>query len=498
MPVTAALLYDLVHCPHRVTMDLFTEASRRDPVNPFVQLLWERGNLYEKSVVADLETPFLDLSSYSGTEKERLTQQAMARGERLIYGGRIEVGDLLGDPDLLRLEDRGYVPGDIKSGVGEEGDGEDSRPKKHYAVQLALYVDVLERKGLSAGRRGFIWDVHGKEVVYDFMAAQGTRNTNTLWDVYQEALGDARRIIGRSGQTLPAYGAVCKLCHWYSACLGDLAAVNDLTLIPELGRSKRDVLVTHVRNIRELAGIDVSALTRGKKTIFPGIGPETLAKLVERAQLLVSPDPKPYLKNPIALPQSDVEIFFDIEVDPMRDLCYLHGFIERRGGDNSSEYYIACFAETPTLEAEEAVFASAWKYLCGTGQAAVYYYSKYERTIWRKLQEKYPHVCAESDLEEFFHKAIDLYFDVVRPHTEWPTRDFSIKSLAKYLGFTWRDTNPSGAASIEWYHRWVESGDPLIKQRILDYNEDDCRATRVLLDEIRKLPVYSVRKPSAR
>ncbi|MFH1738492.1 MAG: ribonuclease H-like domain-containing protein, partial [bacterium] len=62
-------------------------------------------------------------------------------------------------------------------------------------------------------------------------------------------------------------------------------------------------------------------------------------------------------------------------------------------------------------------------------------------------------------------------------------------TLAYYLGFNWRDTSPSGANSIEWYHRWIESGDPSIRQRILDYNEDDCVATRVLLDGIRKLNV---------
>jgi uncharacterized protein YprB with RNaseH-like and TPR domain len=76
---------------------------------------------------------------------------------------------------------------------------------------------------------------------------------------------------------------------------------------------------------------------------------------------------------------------------------------------------------------------------------------------------------------------------VVRKATEWPTRDFSIKTLAKYLGFRWRDTHPSGAASIEWFDRWISTRDPEIRQRILDYNEDDCRATRVLLDGIRAL-----------
>jgi hypothetical protein len=46
-------------------------------------------------------------------------------------------------------------------------------------------------------------------------------------------------------------------------------------------------------------------------------------------------------------------------------------------------------------------------------------------------------------------RRFDLYSDIVANFTEWPTRDHSIKTLARYLGFTWRDTHPSGAASIE-------------------------------------------------
>ena len=72
--------------------------------------------------------------------------------------------------------------------------------------------------------------------------------------------------------------------------------------------------------------------------------------------------------------------------------------------------------------------------------------------------------------------------DVVKKATDWPTWDFSIKTLAEYLGFYWRDTHPSGAASIEWFQRWVEDRNFATRQRTLDYNEDDCRATRVLRD----------------
>jgi len=48
-----------------------------------------------------------------------------------------------------------------------------------------------------------------------------------------------------------------------------------------------------------------------------------------------------------------------------------------------------------------------------------------------------------------------------------------------------------GAASIEWFDRWVRTGDTAVKQRIRDYNEDDCVATRVVLDRIRDIALAS-------
>jgi predicted RecB family nuclease len=490
--ITASMLYDLVGCPHRVSMDLFADPAERDTASPFVQLLWERGSAHEEQVVAGIGEPFVDLSMCAGVEKERRTLEAMDRGEPLIYGGRIAAGDLLGDPDLLRKDGAGYIAGDIKSGAGEEGGGDDTeaKPKKHYAVQIALYTDILERLGRSAGRRGFVWDIHGEEVPYDFMAIYNAKNARRLWNDYQECLDHARAIASRATETLPAYSATCKNCVWYTACIKSLEAANDLTLIPELGRSKRDAMIGRIRSIRELAKIDPADFIVGGKTVFAGIGPATLEKLHTRSKLLTAESGRPYLRTPVSLPAADVELFFDIEVDPMRDVCYLHGFVERRNGANEGERFVAFFADAATPEGEERAFAEALRYMRASQPCAIYYYSKYERTIYRKLRQKYPHVCTEAEIEALFDPArsVDLYFDVVLKATEWPTRDFSIKTIAKYLGFAWRDTHPSGAASIEWFDRWLATGDPAIRQRILDYNEDDCRGTRVLLDGIRQLP----------
>jgi len=483
------MLYDLVQCPHRPAMDLFGDPAKRDEINPFIQLLWEKGTAYEHDVVDGLEIPMFDLSPYAGDEKERLTHEAMQRGEPLIYSARISADDLLGDPDLLRREGDGYVAGDIKSGAGEEGQDDDAKLKKHYGVQLALYTDILERRGFAASRCPFIWDVHGEEVTYDLEEPQGKRNPWTIWGIYEATLAQAQRIFAETERTSPAYCGACKLCHWYTACLTGLEKVDDLTLLPELGRAKRDVMVDQIATVSDLAKVNIEAFISGKKSAFKGIGPDTLRKFHDRAKLNKTEGAAPYLTAPLSLPTSETELFFDIEVDPMRDLCYLHGFVERSGGDNATERYTAFFTDAVSAEEEERAFAEALRYIAESQPCVVYYYSKYERTIWRQLQAKYPSVCSADDIEVLFDpsRSVDLYFDVVKKATEWPTRDHSIKTLAKFLGFSWRDTHPSGAASIEWFDRWAQSGDPKIKQRILDYNEDDCVATRVVLDGIRAL-----------
>ncbi|MCR6733400.1 MAG: TM0106 family RecB-like putative nuclease [Afipia sp.] len=492
MTVTASVLYDLVNCPQRVALDAFGDKATRDPSNAFVKLLWERGSVFEKETIGNLKTPYLDLSALEGEEKERQTLDAMKRDEPLIYGGSIRAGDLVGVPDILRKELGGYVPGDIKSGRGEEGGGDDDsdgKPKLHYAVQLAIYVDLLEQIGFSAGRRGFIWDVSGDEVTYDFTKPQGPKKPGTLWDDYQSALALARGILSKQIVPKGAYASGCKLCHWYTHCINELTIADDLTLIPFLGRNLRDTMQDTIPTIAAFAACNPEAYITKSKTAFKGLGADRMRVFHSRAVLLKDPAPTPFLRSAVMLPSAETELFFDIEVDPLRDFCYLHGIVERNHGDNSAEKFVYFFAEKVTPEAERQAFADAYTYLTSRAGVAIYYYSKYERTIYRKLQRKFPDVCSEAEIEELFNplKSIDLYFDVVFRATEWPTRDHSIKTLAKYLGFGWRDVHPSGAASIEWFDRWCRSGDRQVRQRILDYNEDDCRATRVLLDGIRAI-----------
>jgi len=62
------------------------------------------------------------MTQYHREEREAKTREVMDAGAPLIYSARLSHGDLLGEPDLLRKEGDGYIAGDIKSGVGYEGD----------------------------------------------------------------------------------------------------------------------------------------------------------------------------------------------------------------------------------------------------------------------------------------------------------------------------------------------------------------------------------------
>lgn len=64
----------------------------------------------------------------------------------------------------------------------------------------------------------------------------------------------------------------------------------------------------------------------------------------------------------------------------------------------------------------------------------------------------------------------------------FPVESYSLKAIANWIGFYWRETTGSGDQSVCWYDRWLNTQDRTLLELILSYNEDDCRATRHLKD----------------
>ena len=165
-------------------------------------------------------------------------------------------------------------------------------------------------------------------------------------------------------------------------------------------------------------------------------------------------------------PVVETELFFDIETDPMRDLCYLHGFVIREHGRSEQERFTGIFAAAATPAAERDAFAQAMALFRSYPGALVVHYSKYERTEYRKLAAQVSGCRGGSRDRSTCSRRRARSISTATwcgPRSEWPTHDFSIKSLAKFCGFSWRDPDPSGASSIEWFDQWAKRGDPRLR-----------------------------------
>lgn len=485
-----------MQCPHRVWRDIYGPQDEKiKEVNPFVQMLWDRGSQYEKKVISDIGS-FVDISTGSFEERFKKTKEAMDNGESLIYQGVLIAGEIMGIPDLLKkISDRKYLPVDIKSGIGVEGVDEDAGDegslKKHYALQIALYADALKRLGYGNNTSGVILDIKGNEVVYDLSQQIGSRTPMSYLDLYERVKNNIAILLENKDSNKPALAGNCKLCPWYTSCKKWVKEQDDPTGLFYVGRSKRDTLSEDisVNKIDDILNIDVDDILERKKndkTLLKGVGDSILRKMLDRAKIM-KVTKKPVIYGEVNFPEVRYELFFDIEDDPTQEFVYLHGVYER---GPEGERYLDFTAKNISAESEKKAWADFWTYIRSLPKDdfSVYYYSAHEKTTYKRMQKIYSDVISVEEVEEFFSrpKTIDLY-SVVLKNTDWPVGSYSIKELATYCGFSWRDKTPSGALSIQWFNEYIKTGNEEILKRILEYNEDDCKATMVVIDKIKSI-----------
>lgn len=521
--VSESDIYDYHKCPHKVWADAHANPKDMDPPNALMEVLWKRAIQHKSAVVRDMGEHYLNLSEGTDEERTKATLSAMEAEVLLIYKGLLIVDELRADPDILQRQPDGtYIPMDIRAAMAFEGldEGFDTgKMKQDYAIQLCLYVDALIRLGFATEHKGIILDKDRTEVPYDLDSPRNKRDKTTFWELYPKIKDDILAIKKNEKQNNPAYGSICKLCKYYSAHKEWVEQTNHTSLLYKLGRSFSDKLREDagIETVRELARVDVNQFMQEKEdrkqageTFLHGIGEGHLVPLVRRARYMMSGAEGVKILNPIVFPKTPVELHIDIEADPTQDFVYMHGVVIRKVTDKKYHPYsrkdedleYRAFVTDEVSEAsEEKALREFWNFIRTQKDYTVYHYSHYEKTVYRKLMQKYPDVVSEEELEAFFspERCVDLY-RIVDGDTDWPLSSYSLKEIAKSIGFNWRveqaDTSigapekASGAASIRWFNDWAEAKeagvDPQVTknlmQKIKDYNEDDCIATVVLKD----------------
>lgn len=284
----------------------------------------------------------------------------------------------------------------------------------------------------------------------------------------------------------PIVNRECGYCQWWDACR-PLLHDDDLSL--RISKSPLDV--HEIAVLRELGIETVTALAEAElDELLPAylprvthrVGAEERLRLAWRRSVLMARgiDFDRVTTGPIELPSAPLEIDIDVETS-VGDRVYLWGFLVH---DAEQPRYVHFSSFTELDDAGEwALARQAMTWLRGLVKAqpaVVFHYSDYEVLRLDRLAA----ASGDETLQwaaDYAHRHFCDLFAAIREHF-FGTQGLGLKVVAsKAAGFSWRDESPGGLNSQAWFAEAVHGADDAVRaraqRRVLEYNEDDVRAT---------------------
>jgi predicted RecB family nuclease len=163
-------------------------------------------------------------------------------------------------------------------------------------------------------------------------------------------------------------------------------------------------------------------------------------------------------------------IYLDIEGTPDTRSHYLIGLMTIV---EQTESYRAFWADDDASQI--AIFLQFLDQLDREGGYSLIHYGNYEIKALRQIRHKMP-TTYQSKIDDAIAHSCNV-LSIIWPYIYFPTHSNSLKEIARYLNFTWSDPSSSGLQSLVWRRRWLQ-GERQYKEKLLQYNQEDCAALR--------------------
>ena len=359
---------------------------------------------------------------------------------------------LIKQPGKSKFGDWRYIPVNIKLG---------RHPKPEYKLIAAFHAQIL------AAIQGTV-STHSQLILKscnDYYVNLDYWLTN-MHSIVRECL---QMLAERSKPEVFISRQRCSLCHWYGYCYNVAKRERHLSLIPGITPKRYQCLKDMgIDNLAALADTSEADLN---EAIGDDVGSQ-LKQQVEailQQQAIVKSNYDLTTKN--LIPTATIELYFDIEAEPERGIDYLLGIVVVDRANNTEKFY-AFLAEKP--EDEGVIWQQFLDFVSLYPTAPIFHYSEYEVDTIKRLAKLYN--TPKTVTQALLSCLVDLH-QLVIESVVLPVESYSLKSLANWIGFYWREDKASGDQCVCWYDRWLTTGDRFWLNAILSYNEDDCRAT---------------------
>ena len=481
MLLTAELLLHYQRCNRRTFLDVYGDRTQKDPPSDFQLKLRKERLAHQQFILAEQErqgaTPHYqpDYPNRDWTAGAVATTALMQQGVERIYRGVLVAtveatggeGEgkftLVSHPDLLVKQpgksyfgDWLYVASDIHLG---------KRAKQEYQIGAAYHTLLLA--SVQGAWPENAWLILRDKGAYSVDLWRALPQMQIILEQCLEMLNSQREpdvFISRQ---------LCSLCPWLSQCYPRAKSGQHISLVPGVTPSR-------YRHLQTLRLTTLESLADANPLYLQPEMEEPLAQhLVQQAQSVLY---NKVISIPFAsgsrapLPAAPVELYFDIEAEPDLNLDYLLGVLVVDRLANTEKFY-PLLAEQPAAEASiwQQFLDLVWAY----PNAPIFHFSPYEADTVKRLATLYN--TPGEQVNPVLSRFVDLHKRVTGAVT-LPVEGYSLKSIASWMGFEWRDARANGSQSICWYDQWLETGDRSLLDAILRYNEDDCHATRRVKD----------------
>jgi len=495
MWVSDRLLLDYQRCDRRAFLDLWGDRTAKDPPSDYLRKLHQDTQLHRQQVLAThtyITPTYPDQAWQAGAEA---TAALMAQGVDTIHQPVLLYVEadisFLSQPDLLvkyaspsRWGEWAYRPVSIRLG---------KRPKLDYQMVAAFQAYLLAQVQATPPDTALV-----------ILREKGTYavDLEVRLPQLQEILQSCVTML-RSRQQPEVFISRnrCELCHWFSHCYALAQQQQHLSLLPGVTPNRYSHLqAVGIASLEALAQISPFQLAK-----CTGFDPAIAVKLVRQAQATLYQQPilitdelqahRPLnrsevyattdwpascfpsssvadtLPRALTLPAAPVEFYFDVEAEPDLNVTYLHGvlIVDRT---QRTESFHSLLAEQVGAEVQvwQRFLALVERY----PNAPIFHFCPYEVQVVQQLAQAY--ATPPALIQQLLPRFVDIHAWVTRTVT-LPIENYALKSIARWLGFNWRDADANGAQSVCWYNQWLQTGDRRYLEAIQRYNEDDCRAT---------------------
>jgi len=331
-----------------------------------------------------------------------------------------------------------------------------------FLISLSAQPSVLARKTLALAsiitgkltgvvpNRGFLIVGHSQQRI--------TVNLSPEILVLEKAIREVKRMIDADKEVFFRLNNHCSECTFSGLCRNKAVEIDHLSLLSGISE----------KELKKLNGKGIFSVTQLSYTFRPRRSRRTIPAVKNNYALraLAIREKKTYIVERPKLPTPSTLVFLDIEGLPDSDFVYLIGLLVINGEERKVFQFWG-----DSENDQENIWRQFVDVIEKLEDFVIFHHGNYDSVFVKKMQDQYGNVNGAPVNNKLINTVSLLYGKVY-----FPTYGNGLKELGTFLGFHWSDAKASGIQSIAWRLQWEEHRETELKDRILEYNHEDCEA----------------------